>query len=154
MEQIAQYWPLASVVVNGFVLWVAWSLRQLAKKEVSDALAAAVVTLNKAIADQAVAADKSLQEHAEAAAKSLQEHAAADRKMALEIDAQDTRLTKMEERIDALPQRQDIVRLEQAVTALSGTMHAQGATLLALERGQAGTQNGVDRLYAFMLEHR
>lgn len=98
MEALAKYQPLIIVIFNAVILWICWTLRQLAKTEVERLIAIAVEKLQ-----------------------------GADRKTDLDVDALDTRVTKVEgaiegvrEDIAELPTKADLARVEGEVKVVAG----------------------------------
>lgn len=123
IEAILKYWPVLLVLLNGFTAWLAWSLRQLARREVSVEVSAAIAPLLRA-----------------------------DAKLAEDVDEQGERLVALEESVKHLPRREDIDKLTAAVAAVDKALAAQRATLDAVQASGRATQDSVDRLYRFFLE--
>lgn len=105
MDALLKYWPVLATLVNFFLAWIAWSMRQLARTEVDRLIAAAVAKLE-----------------------------GADEKTDEDLDALDTRMTKVEgsiagigKDIAALPTKADLARVE-------GEMKGQTALLEAIDR--------------------
>ncbi|WP_165184744.1 DUF2730 family protein [Caulobacter soli] len=132
MTTFLKFWPVLVIVLNALTVWIAWSLRQLAKNEVERIVAAAVDLLKKADAE----ASSRLATVVE------------------DVDEHDTRLTKLEEQLKALPQRADFERLEHGFSDLKAVVNGNAATLLGVEKGQENTQKAVDRLTNYLLESR
>jgi phage shock protein A len=120
---------LVSLGVNLLLAWVGWSLRQLAKEEVARARTA----MQKEIGDSASKFDARIQ------------------RVAGDVDAHDTRITRLEETIKALPQRGDFERLGQEIEQVGRLVAGQTAALDAVKASTAAGQAGVDRLYQYLL---
>lgn len=103
MRTALNYWPIVVFVLNLGILWICWSLRQLAISEVKKLVDAAVASLSQADSE------------AEAA-----------------IDDHETRITRAEKDVEAirqdiakLPTKADLARVEGEVKSV-GTQ-VQGA---------------------------
>jgi septation ring formation regulator EzrA len=108
---IKTYWPIILTVLNFAVLWICWSLKQLAGTEVQK------------LVDAAVAALKQADSEAEAA-----------------IDDHETRLTRAEKDVEALrddiaklPTKADLARLEGEVKAVLKQVERAGAGIERIE---------------------
>lgn len=123
MKLLLTYWPLLLFVINAVTTGVAWSLRQLAQKEV------------KALVDAS---------HSVLAAE--------DRRIEQVTDAHAHRLTVLEEGMKNLPTKEDLARLATSIAAIGQTQAAQGAKLDAVKESAGSTQDSVDRLYRYFLE--
>ncbi|MCY1648168.1 hypothetical protein OVA11_14180 [Caulobacter sp. SL161] len=111
MATIKTYWPIILTVLNFAVLWICWSLKQLASTEV------------RTLVDAAVAALKQADSEAEAA-----------------IDDHETRLTRAEKDVEALrddiaklPTKADLARLEGEVKAVLKQVERAGAGIERIE---------------------
>lgn len=124
-EWLKAFTPYLLLAVNVFMAWIVWSLRQLAVNEVGRLIDAAVQKLTA----RAEKTDKTVDDH-------------------------DDRLINIEAALKALPTTADIKRLEGAIGEVSVSMASANATLQGVKESNVATQNGVDRLYRFMLENK
>lgn len=111
MDGIKINWPLIVTLLNLGVLWICWSLRQLAISEVKKLIDAAVASLTKADSE------------AEAA-----------------IDDHETRITRAEKDVEALradiaalPTKADLARVEGEVKAILKQVERAGAGIERIE---------------------
>lgn len=107
MNDLIKYWPVAVFILNGLTVWACWSLRQLAKQEIS----AAVSKLQDKDDAISVAVDS--------------------------IDTRTTRLEgrieHLEDEIDNLPTKADLARVEGGVAAVAQTVEAVKGGVIRIE---------------------
>lgn len=115
MDAILKYWPMIGTFVavgaNGFMLWVAWTLRQFAKTEVERIVKEAVAALR-------------------------QSDAATD----LALDGVESRVTKVEGAVEALrgdiadlPTKADLARVEGEIKVVGQAVDAAANGIGRLE---------------------
>lgn len=121
MRTALNYWPIVVFVLNLGILWICWSLRQLAITEVKKLVDAAVASLTR------------VDEQAEAA-----------------IDDHETRLTRAEKDVEAirqdiakLPTKADLARLEGEVKSVGTQVQGAKAGIDRIE--QFFLAKGVER---------
>lgn len=126
MDAILKYWPMigtfVAVAANGFMLWVAWSLRQFAKTEVERIVKEAVAPLRQAD----VATDQAL-------------------------DGVESRVTRVEGAVEALrgdigdlPTKADLARVEGEIKTVGQAVDAAANGIGRLEG--YFLSKGVDRV--------
>lgn len=123
MSTFLKFWPLALTLINFCSLWVAWSLRQMAKNEIERVVAIAV----KALQDRDAAISAEVKE------------------VEGDLDELDTAVTKLSGRVEGiehdiaqLPTKADIRGLEEQVKAVDGNV--------------AQAQRGIDRIEGYFLQ--
>lgn len=104
MTMVLKYWPLISFAVNAAMLWVVWSLRQLARKEVSTLVDAARASLE-----------------------------AADRDLDSRLDGLAGRATVVETRLEQIPTRADLARIEGEISRVGASVEAAAHGVQRLE---------------------
>lgn len=111
MSSLAKYWPIVATLLNFGVLWICWSLRQLAKTEV------------KAMVDVLRAELTRADSEAEAA-----------------LDDHETRITRAEKDVEAirqeiaqLPTKADLAKVEGKVDTVGAKVDRAGAGIERIE---------------------
>lgn len=111
MKELLEYWPIIGVVLQGAVLWFVWSMRQLAKKEVAEMVAAAEVK-------------------AEAASKALAQEVAGHERRLGRAEGQ---IQEIRSDIEALPTKADFAELKGEIKLAHAEIRNVGAGVDRLE---------------------
>lgn len=134
MSRILEYWPVLGFIINAVTAWGIWSVRQLTKREIGEAVSGA----NASWEQRHQIAEARRDTHAEDMREGLADH--------------ERRLTVVEEGIKALPTREDIRGIERGIAELARNLSGATATMAAVKESNHATQAAVDRLYRYQLE--
>ncbi len=134
MTRILEYWPVLGFIINAVTAWGIWSVRQLTKREIGEAVAQA----DSAWERRHQNAETHRAEFADDVRDGLADH--------------ERRLTVVEEGIKALPTREDIRGIERGIAELARNLSGATATMAAVKESNHATQAAVDRLYRYQLE--
>lgn len=112
MDGLATWWPILGTLINLGVLWMAWTIRQIAE------------------------------------ARLLEATTDIDRR----IGGHDTRLTRIEERVEHMPTHDDVAKLGESLGQLRGEVRELGAELRGLREVNTGLSAQVTRIHTWLLE--
>jgi len=114
-QDVIKYWPLLVVLVNGALGWLFWSAKKhfASNKEMTD-LAASLSSRGKELGED-------LDELRKEADKRL--------------DALEREVAVLKSRLEALPTKESVHRLEVAIGRVEGDLQGLAATLEATTRG-------------------